>query len=203
MANEIIRLEDMPSVISESEVPTEIIVPNPGNRKIVITPEESGSDKEQVFTSDCLPDEIPYVFFGVSRYPDGNDYPIYVANAVTSKKLTLCGKVGCEKGTETINKVARFLTWQQGILEARSINLSDLNFFHRWDNKLYPYWIASLNIDTVENISTIGLGAVGGELEYDKGLTLLYSDGFAIGYKYGVRPVMVLPSKIKLEKIYF
>ncbi len=203
MAQGIIRLEDMPSVILESEVPTKILVPNPGARKVVITPEESGINEEQVFTSDCLPDEIPYKLLDVVRYPDENVYPIYVANAVTSENLTLFGKIGCEKGIETINKVAKFLTWRQGMLEARSINLLDLSFFYHWDNGLYPYWIASLNIDTVENISTIGPGAVRGELEFDKGLTLFYSDGFAMGYKFGVRPVMVLPSKIKLEQIYF
>ena len=200
MAQGIIRLEDMPSVIPESEVPTKILVPNPGDRKVVITPEESGINEEQVFTSDCLPDEISYVFLGLYQYPDGNDYPIYVANAVTKNNLTLYGKVGCEKGIETINKVAKFLTWQQGMLEARSINLSD---FHHWDDGLSPYWIASLNIYIAENISTIGPRAVRGELEFNKGLTLLYSDGFAMGYKFGVRPVMVLPSKIKPEQIYF
>ena len=203
MAQGIIRLEDMPSVILESEVPTEIIVPNPGDRKVVITPKESGIDREQVFTSDCLPDEIPYKLLDVVRYPDGSYYPKYVADVVTSENLTLFGKVGCEKGIETINKVAWFLTWQQGMLEARSVNLSDFSFFHRWNDGLSPYWIASLNIDIAENISTIGPGAVRGELEFDKGLTLFYSDGFAMGYKFGVRPVMVLPSKIKLEHIYF
>ncbi len=199
MANGIVRLEDMPSVIREGEVPTKIIVPNPGNREVVITPEESGIDKEQVFTSDCLPDEIPFEFLGLVPYPDGNDHPIYGANAVTSEKLTLCGKAGCETGIETINKVARFLVWRQGILEARSITCQNLAF-HYWNNKLSPYWVASLNIDTVGNISTIGLGAVNGE--YGK-LTLFYSDGLAIEYKSGVRPVIVLPSIINPERICF
>ena len=92
MANGIVRLEDMPSAILESEVPTEIIVSNPGDRMVVIAPEESGIDKEQVFTSDCLPDEIRYKFLGMVQYSDGSYYPKYVANVVTSQELGLNGK---------------------------------------------------------------------------------------------------------------
>ena len=133
MANGIVRLEDMPSVIPESEVPTEIIVPNPsvipesevpteiivpnpGNREVVITPEESGSDKKQVFTSDCLPDEIPYKLLGIIRYPDGSYYPKYVADVVTSQKLGLRGKEGEKNGVEVMNEITFCLTWQQGMV---------------------------------------------------------------------------------------
>ena len=107
MANGIVRLEDMPSVIPESEVPTEIIVPNPGDRKVVITPEESGIYEEQVFTSDCLPDEIPYKFLGMVQYPDGSYYPKYIANVATSQKLGLRGKEGEKNGVEVMNESER------------------------------------------------------------------------------------------------
>ena len=80
MTKGIIRLEDMPSVISEREVPTEIIVPNPGDRKVVILTKNSGVKEEQVFTSDCLPDEIPYKLLGMVQYPDGGYYPKYDKN---------------------------------------------------------------------------------------------------------------------------
>ena len=51
-----VYLEDVPSVMTLKEVPQEILVPNPGGRELVIKPEESGYGKEQVFTSNCLPD---------------------------------------------------------------------------------------------------------------------------------------------------
>ena len=90
MTKGIVRLEDMPSTITVSELPRVIIVPNPRDRKVVITPEESGIDKEQVFTSDCLPDEIPYRLIWAVRYPRSiRYYPRYVANVVTSQKLKL------------------------------------------------------------------------------------------------------------------
>ena len=195
MANGIVRLEDMPSVISESEVPTEIIVPNPGDRKVVITPEESGIDKKQVFTSDCLPDEIPYKFLGMVQYSDGSYYPKYVANVVTSQELGLNGKEGAENCIEVINKIAFGLTWQKGMLEAKSVKKSDLKFFDYKKEELL-YWLASPGVVIDNSGCYFGPGAVISGFA-DTGCALFYSDGYSNEYWLGVRPVMIISSKIK------
>ena len=196
MAKGIIRLEDMPSVISESEVPKEIIVPNPGNRKVVITPEESGSDKEQVFTSDCLPDEIPYKLLGMVQYPDGSYYLKYVANAVTSQKLSLQGKEGTKNSVKIINNIAFFLTWQQRMLEAKSVKESDLEFFDYEKEKDLSYWLASPGVTYGGSGSSFGPGAVRSGVA-NTGVDLFYSDGYLYESGLGVRPVMILSSKIE------
>ena len=185
----------MPSVIREGEVPTQIIVPNPGNREVVITPEESGIKEEQVFTSDCLPDEIRYKFLGMVQYADGSYYPKYVANVVTSQELGLNGKEGAENCVEVINKIAFGLTWQKGMLEAKSVKKSDLKFFYYKKEEL-SYWLASLGIISVGSYCDFGPGAVSsGLMVTDVGL--FYSGGFSYEYWLGVRPVMILSSKIK------
>ena len=195
MAQGIIRLEDMPSVILESEVPTKILVPNPGARKVVITPEESGINEEQVFTSDCLPDEIPYKFLGMVQYSDGSYYPKYVANVVTSQELGLNGKEGAENCVEVINKIAFGLTWQQGMLDAKSVKKSDLKFFD-YEKEELLYWLASPGVVIDNSGCYFGPGAVISGFA-DTGCALFYSDGYSNEYWLGVRPVMIISSKIK------
>ena len=199
MAKGIVRLEDMPSVISESEVPTEIIVPNPGGRKVVITSEESGVYEEQVFTSDCLPDEIPYKLLGMVRYPDGSYYPKYVANVVTSQELGLKGRKGAENGVEIVNNIAFSLTWQQGMLDAKSVKKSDLKFFDYKKEEL-SYWLASPGVVIDDSYCSFGPGAVLSGAAFT-GCGSFASDGISIERWLGVRPVMVLASKIKKDRI--
>ena len=43
---------DIKPIIRLDEVPKTIILPNPGGRELLITPEESGVEEEQVFTSE-------------------------------------------------------------------------------------------------------------------------------------------------------
>ena len=198
MANGIVRLEDMPSAILESEVPTKIIVPNPGNREVVITPEESGIDKEQVFTSDCLPDEIRYKFLGMVQYPDGSYYPKYVANVVTSQELGLRGKEGVENSVEVINKIAFGLTWQKGMLEAKSVKKSDLKFFDYKKEKL-TYWLASPGVYFGVSGCDFGPGAVLSGIAVT-GVDLFGSVGISRVGWLGVRSVMVLASKINIDR---
>lgn len=71
---------DVKPTIRLAELPKTIVLPNPGGRKLVITPEESGVSKEQVFTSKDLPDEIPYELLGLVKFPDGSISPKYKAN---------------------------------------------------------------------------------------------------------------------------
>ena len=169
MTKGIVRLEDMPSTITVSELPREIIVSNPGNRKIVITPEESGIGKEQVFTSDCLPDEIPYRLIGAVRYPRSiRYYPRYVANVVTSQKLKL-GLIKKQEVENRIDELVKALTFQANVVVAEGIKVTDFNFLENYALKdCGMYW-------PVDDITRFGIGAI-------KGL--------------GVRPAMVISSEI-------
>ena len=198
MAQGIIRLEDMPSVIPESELPSKIIVSNPGDRKVVITPEESGINEEQVFTSDCLPDEIPYKLLGMVQYLDGSYYPKYVANVVTSQELGLRGKEGAENSVEVINKIAFGLTWQQGMLEAKSVKKSDLNFFD-YEKESISYWLASPGVYVNYSYYDFGPGAVRSGFA-EAGFDLFDSDGFSYEDWLGVRSIMILDSKIQMDR---
>ena len=67
---------DIKPIIRLDEVPKTIILPNPGGRELLITPEESGVEEEQVFTSEDLPDEIPYEFLGLVKLPEGGHHPV-------------------------------------------------------------------------------------------------------------------------------
>ena len=198
MTKGIVRLEDMPSALLESEVPTEITVANPGDRMVVIAPEESGIDKEQVFTSDCLPDEIRYKFLGMVQYPDGSYYPKYVANVVTSQELGLKGKEGAENSVEVINKIAFGLTWQKGMLEAKSVKKSDLKFFDYKKEEL-SYWLASPGVLIGDSYCYFGPGAVLSGCA-ETGSDLFCSGGYSGEYWLGVRLVMVLASEIKIDR---
>ena len=129
MITDPVRLEDVHSAMRLEEVPQKILVPNLGGRKLEITQEESGWNKEQVFTSKCLSDVIPYELLGLVKFPDGSAYPKYRANVVTSERIYLKGNRGYKNGIDTINKVAWWLTWQEGLLEAKSIKRLDLNCF--------------------------------------------------------------------------
>ena len=201
MAKGIVRLEDMPSVILESEVPPEIIVPNPGDRKVVILTKNSGVKEEQVFTSDCLPDEILYKRLGLIRCRDGTYHPKYVAKEVTLQMLKLKGKKGAKNGIESINKVAKDLTYQPGILTAKSVKRSDLQFFDYREDKL-SYWLASpgISMGAVGSYYRLGPGAVNHGFD-----GVLVDMSFSVGdsnvYLLGVRPVMVLASKIQIDRL--
>ena len=169
MTKGIVRLEDMPSTITVSELPREIIVPNPRDRKVVITPEESGIGKEQVFTSDCLPDEIPYRLIGAVRYPRSiRYYPRYVANVVTSQKLKLA-LIKEQEVENRIDELVKALTFQANVVVAEGIKVTDFNFLENYALKdCRMYW-------PVDDITRLGIGPFEG---------------------FGVRPAMVISSEI-------
>ena len=196
MITEPVYLENVHSVMRLEEVPQKILVPNPGGRKLVIKPEESGYDKEQVFTSEDLPDEIPYELLGLVKFSDGSIHLKYMANVVTSEKLHLNG--GYQNGIDIINKVAWWFTWQEGMIEAKSIKKSDLKYFDYKSENL-SYWLASpVSRDNGSNAG-FGPGAVlGGYVFCGYGGTF-YSNGNWNANRVAVRPVMTLASKVQID----
>ena len=191
-----VYLEDIPDVMSLEEVPQEILVKNPGERTIVITPEESGWNEEQVFTSECLPDIIPYKLLGFIKFPDGNAYPKYRANVVTYKKLGLKGQEGYENGISIIDKIAWVLTWQEKMFEAKSIAKSDLRFLD-YEKEEFSYWVTSTDICVNEGNPNFDFLENGNVF---KGFSsLLYSDGYWNADNRVIKPVMIMKSKIKIS----
>ena len=189
---------DIKPTIRLEEVPKTIILPNPGGRELVITPEESGMKEEQVFTSEDLPDEIPYELLGLVKFPDGSIYPKYRANVTTTKKLALKGKKGVNEGIDIINKIAWWLTYQEEImLSAQSIKRSDLKKLEYKNEKL-KYWLASPGVVIDDSYCVFGPGAVfsgAAVTSYD----LFVYDDLSFELWLGVRPTMVLKSKVQLE----
>ena len=183
MANGIVRLEDMPSVIREGEVPNKIIVPNPGDRRVVIKPRESGFFlQKQVFTSACLPDEISFEFLGLVHDLNGNFYPRYIADVVTSQQLGLRGVNGLQNCTKTINRIACGLTYQKGMLKAESVKRSDWTRLST-EEKL-SYWLAGVDWRD-------GFGG--------RNIFSVFCPGGYSGERWlGIRPAIVLDSKIRM-----
>ena len=204
MITEPVRLEDVPSIMSLEEVPQKIWVPNPGKRKLVIKPEESGYDKEQVFTSECLPDEIPYEFLGLTKFPDGRVYPKYRANVVTKTELRLEKGTGYENGVSTIDKIVWWLTVQEKMLEAKSIKKSDLKYFD-YESEGLSYWLASPTIYIRHGYisgyeEALGLATViRGNFSYNNALFNNYSSMVWYNDMQAVRPVMLLASKVQID----
>ena len=199
MITEPVYLENVHSVMRLEEVPQKILVPNPGGRKLVIKPEASGYDKEQVFTSDCLPHSIPYELLGLVKFPDGSVYPKYRANVVTSEELDLNGEPGYQNGIDTINKVAWWLTWQKKMLEAKSIKKSDIECFDYKSENLSSYWLASPGSFNYGSDAYFGPGAVFyGRVFCGNGGTF-NSNGYWYAFRVAVRPVMTLASKVQID----
>ena len=187
-------------------------------RKLVIPPEESGWSKKQVFTSKCLPYEIPYEFIRFVRFPDGSVYPKYKANVVTKTKLKLFGRLGYENGIRLIDKIVWWLTWQEGMLETKSIKKSDLRAFdykkERFDytGEDFSYWVSSSCAYYFRNALYLGPGYVlvhfdsakpnyGSRINYNDyqiiGCSLFEPDGDEAMCSYALRPVMTLESKVE------
>ena len=195
MITEPIRLEDVPSVMSEKELPQTILVPNPGNRRVVITPEESGYDEEQVFTSKDFPNEIPYKILERRKSSEESFYPRYMSNVVTDKELWIAGEKGCKNGISIIDKIAWGLIWQKKTLEVESIKESDLKFFD-YKREWLLYWLAPSkeHSEGINNYSWPGF-VDEGHVGYGKSL-LFYSNGSWRTSRAAIRPVITLTTII-------
>ena len=193
-----VYLEDIPSIMTLEEVPKEVLVPNPGGRELVITPKESGWNEEQVFTSKCLPDIIPYELLGFIKFPDGSVYPKYRANVITDKELWLKGRTGYEKGMSIIDKVAWWLTYQEKMLEAKSIKQPDLEFFN-YKEEILSYWLASPGSYRGGSAARFGPGVVGDGSVCCGRYYLFNSYGYWRARRMAVRPVMNLASKVQVD----
>lgn len=173
----------------------EIIIPTPRERKVWVKPEENGYLREQLFISENLPSEITYEFIGLVRFPDGSLYPKYKANAVTVNELWLSSLSCYERGIETINRICWELTWQEGLIDARSIKKSDLKCFD-YTKESFSYWLASPTIYDKDNVGKFGPGnVIDGIIDGGYGNKIYESEEFING-GLPVRPVIILATKV-------
>lgn len=175
--------------ITLKEAQKGIIIPNPEERSITIIPAESGFNEEQVFTSDVFSNKIRGNFLGLVETMDGDSHPAYVLDEVTSKELWLYGKLGYENGPSILNNICEKLLGQEGILEVRSVRVSD-----RVKTTKIWYWMASRAINILPNGNKIYfLCSVGNGTNVDAG-SLFQSDGFEEANGCSILPVVILDS---------
>lgn len=201
MFTEIVRLENVPSVMKPEEIPRKVLVTSPRERSYEIPPQYSGYYDNQVFTSESLPDEILYELLCIVKYPDGSLYPKYRANVVTKTELCLNGKAGYENCINMIHGIAWWLTWQEKMLEAKSIESSDLKFFDYKKEKL-SYWLASPCSYAHGVYTRFGPGSVenGVYCKFrDIDLIIKRGDYWITKKTLAVRPVMILTSKVIVD----
>ena len=138
---------------TSGEVQKNIIVPNPGNRCIVIPGEKSGYTftprkfKEQIFESNIFSKEISGVLIGLTEAISGYWHPTYLLEPSTNN-LFLEGKEGYINGIDILNEICEKLISQTGIYAVRSIRKSDLDLFHYELEEDSKYWLASTEIRT-------------------------------------------------------
>lgn len=124
-------------------------------------------------------------------------HPKYRANVVTSKWLCLKGMRGYQNGIDIINKVAWWLTWQEKMIEAKSIKMSDLECFD-YENENLSYWLASPSSYSGGSDALFGPGVVGDGDVYCGG-GMFNSGGGWSANRMAVRPVITLASKVQID----
>lgn len=185
-------------IITIDEIEHEILVPNPGGRKVLISPTETGYEDAQLIISECLPAQIPYEFIGLVEFPDGSVYPKYKANVVTTQSLWIRSIQAYKYGQKIINKICWSLTWQEGMLQAMSIDEADMKYFEYESEKL-SYWVASPSCYREGNKRYFGPQAVvNGDVNSAYGKEIL-SDWCFISGGLPLRPTMILSSKVQVN----
>lgn len=169
---------------------------NPGGRRCTVGFKDCGWFKNQVFTSEDLPDKIPYELVGLVMFPDGIIRPKYKANVVTKTKLYLSGKTGYRNGVKIVNRICHELCFQNEFFEAKSIKRSDLK--NIGDEK-FSYWIASSAEDEImsvenmsENIPICGASPCSNN-------SMVFSHSLCAEASFAVRPVVILDIEIDVE----
>ena len=197
--------------VTSGEIEKNIIVPNPGNRYVVIPGEKSGYTstprkfEEQIFESDIFPKEIPGVLIGLTEAISGYWHPTYLLEPSTNN-LFLEGKEGYINGIDILNEICEKLISQTGIYAVRSIRKSDLDLFHYELEEDSEYWLASTEIRTNSSgVKYVSEGKIMySELQYYRddnrknkrgGLLnkiILNNEEFRCIDSYPIRPVVIL-----------
>ena len=131
--------------ITLKEAKKSIVVPNPGERSLMIRSIDSGYENNQVFSSEVFPEKIKGNFLGLVETMKGIAHPAYVLN-VTNKELYLRGNKGYENGPAIMNGICNTILNQDGILKVRSVKWSDLKAFNYRQERQPCYWLASLSV---------------------------------------------------------
>lgn len=124
------------------KIQKKIIVPNPGKkegkRRECVSREIVNGWKNQLFTSDDYPDEIPAIYTGKNEEDPGNGecHPLYVVSVIT-EPLELFGKVGWYAWMKEFDRILRTLFAQKGIANIRCAKESDFEHIKKPEGKFW------------------------------------------------------------------
>lgn len=183
--------------IQYSAIEPVIKIKRPKNRSCSISFKESGWFKKQTFTSNVFPNEVPFEFIGIVKTSDGIIRPKYKSKIVTSKNLYLTGKSGIRNGVSIMNRICYELFSLNGILDARSINRSDLR--DMGDEKL-SYWLASPVSDAVLSVVDFGEDIVVYGSSPCSTSSMIFSYDLSKDVGFPIRPVIILNTEVVIRK---
>lgn len=184
-------------IVNYDRLRTDILLKNPGGRICKIGFAESGWYREQVFTSEELPDKIPYEFIGLVKFPDGAVRPKYRAKVVTKSELHLSGRNGIRNGVDIMNRICHELCYQDGFFDATSIKKSDLK---KLGDEKFSYWIASSTSDSILSVENLGESIpVFGAASSDNN-SMVFSHDLCNDTAFPVRPVITLEIEVSVHQ---
>lgn len=129
---EITTLKKIPRVVTVGEIQNGFSIPNPGKtegvRREYVIREVVNGWKNQSFTSDDYPDEIPVIYTGKTEEDPGNGekHPLFVVSIIT-KPFELYGRAGWFAWKE-FTRIPRRILSQKGIANIRCAKESDFEF---------------------------------------------------------------------------
>lgn len=189
--------ERITMIVTYDMLKTNISLSNQGGRICKVGFKESGWCREQVFTSEDLPDIIPYELIGLVKSQDGAVWPKYKAKVVTRNKLYLSGKIGLKNGIEIMNRICHELCYQDGFFDAKSIKRSDLQSLG--DEKL-SYWIASQSTDGIMSVENLGEDIPVYGASPCSSNSMIFSHNLYDDTAFPIRPTIVLKIKVNIGK---
>ena len=162
------------------EISPEIVIINPGDKSCIIPSNQSGWEKDQVFTSESFPNKIIGIHDKELSKKIG--HPVYCLE-VSNEKLVLRGWHGYNYGAKLMNKICNELFSIKGICSARSITKSDFELMDS-NEEAKRYWLAS------RCESEYGLYRVSNEKA--EVFELFDPDGYEEDYADSIRPIIVI-----------
>lgn len=184
-------------VVTYDMLKTNILLSNPGGRICEVSFKESGWYKEQVFTSEDLPDKIPYELIGLVKLQNGSVRPKYKAKVVTKGKLHLDGRIGLKNGIQIMNRICYELCYQDGFFDAKSIKRSDLQSLG--DEKL-SYWLASQSTDGIMSVENLGKDIPVYGASPCSSNSMIFSHNLYDDTAFSVRSVIVLKIEVNISQ---
>ena len=127
---------EVPRILTSDQVQKKIIIPNPGlqegevSRRYVVR-SHINDFREQTFTSDDYPKEIPGILLHYEEDPgNGEMHPVYLTVCMR-KKLYIWGREGWVNGPGEMDAIPRVLLSQPGVAVVRSVKAFELGYLDK------------------------------------------------------------------------